>query len=276
MEVKKMKDRAIEIGSEADTDLQGYSQMREYLQHIILRELFELDVLEDIVFHGGTALHFIYDLNRYSEDLDFHTQKINRDWKLQPVLKKLQKNLQLQGYSFAFTEPSAKNVKSSFLKFEDILYESGISNHKSEKLNIKIEIDINPPAGFQTKSSSINQFFPYIVHHHDLPSFFAGKLHAILQRAWTKGRDYYDLWFYITRLSSLKPNFNYLHNALTQTGYEGEKITPNNWKKLTAQRVKEAQWDKVQDDVAPFLTHPADLKAFRKEMLLKELEPQKN
>jgi hypothetical protein len=79
------------------------------------------------------------------------------------------------------------------------------------------------------------------------------------------------LWFYITRSSSIKPNFNYLQNALAQTGYNGEKITPKNWKKQTARRVKETDWDKVRNDVAPFLPHPADLKAFRKEMLLKKL-----
>ncbi len=266
-----MKDRAIEIGRKAETGPLGYNRIREYLQHIIMRELFELDVLEDLIFHGGTALHFIYDLNRYSEDLDFHTKNIIPDWKLQPVLKKLQKNLDYQGYSLTFTTPSPKNVQSSFLKIDDILYESGISNQKTEKLNIKIEIDINPPAGFTSETSPVNQFFPYIVQHHDRPSFLAGKLHAILQRTWTKGRDYYDLWFYITRSSSIEPNFNYLQNALAQTGYSGKKITAGNWKMQIARRVKEADWDKIRNDVTPFLPHPADLKAFRKEMLLEKL-----
>jgi hypothetical protein len=50
-----------------------------------------------------------------------------------------------------------------------------------------------------------------------------------------------------------------------------KKITAGNWKMQIARRVKEVDWDKVRNDVTPFLPHPADLKAFRKEMLLEKL-----
>jgi len=31
------------------------------------------------------------------------------------------------------------------------------------------------------------------LHHHDRASLLAGKLHAVLQRPYTKGRDFFDL-----------------------------------------------------------------------------------
>jgi len=45
--------------------------VREYLQALIMRSLYESQAFRSIVFMGGTALRFLYNLPRYSEDLDF-------------------------------------------------------------------------------------------------------------------------------------------------------------------------------------------------------------
>lgn len=266
-----MKEQALEVARGADTDLQSLNRLREYLQHVLLRELFDRDGLEDLVFHGGTALRFLHGLERFSEDLDFHTEQPNSDWSLEPRLESLEKEITYQGYDFDYTEPTQAPVKSSFLTFEGLMYEADLSDHENEKLRIKLEIDPNPPDGFTVETTSINEFFPYVVHHHDRPSFLAGKLHAILQRDWTKGRDYYDLWFYLTRWENVDPNIPYLRNALDQTEYEGEPITDDNWKNLTARRIQDLEWEDVRSDIEPFLLRQSDLQAFRKELLLKEL-----
>ncbi|MEA4906917.1 MAG: nucleotidyl transferase AbiEii/AbiGii toxin family protein [Anaerolineaceae bacterium] len=39
----------------------------------------------------------------------------------------------------------------------------------------------------------VRRFVPLHLQHHDRTSLLAGKLHAILQREYTKGRDLYDL-----------------------------------------------------------------------------------
>lgn len=267
-----MKDRALEIARSADTELEALNKVREYLQHVIMRELFERDTLEKLVFHGGTALRFIHDFERFSEDLDFHTKGPNKNWALEPKLEDLQKQINYQGYDFEYTEPSGVAVRSTFLKFERLLYEAGLSEHEDEKLQVKLEVDTNPPEGFDTETNSINEHFPYVVHHHDRPSFMAGKLHALLQRDWTKGRDFYDLWFYLTRWNNVAPNIPYLHNALVQTGYEGQDVTEENWKERTARVVENVNWEEVRSDVEPFLLRQSHLKAFRKEVLLSELK----
>ena len=267
-----MKDRALEIAKSANTDLEKRNQLREYLQHVILRELFELDLLEELVFHGGTALRLIHGLERFSEDLDFHVQSRSVEFVMTKWINKLNNQLHYQGYQSECTSPGEGNVQTTSVKIAGLLYEAGVSRHEGEKLRIKLEVDTNPPAGFGTDTSHIDHFFPYVVHHHDPPSFLAGKVHALFQREWTKGRDYYDLIFYLKRWKEIEPNFQYLNNALEQTGYGGEKITAENWRSETAHRVEDADWSAIQADLEPFVMRRSDLKAFRREFLLQALE----
>ena len=59
------------------------------------------------------------------------------------------------------------------------------------------------------------------LHHHDRASLLAGKLHAVLQRPFLKGRDLYDLIWYLSDKDWPDPNLVLLNNALNQTGWTG-------------------------------------------------------
>lgn len=267
-----MREKALQIANQEEIEQNKLNYLREYLQQVILREMFEMDWLDELVFHGGTALRIIHDLNRFSEDLDFHLIKPDRAYSGRSKLNELQRRLKLNGYQIELTFPSGGNVRNAMVKFAGgLLYEAGISPHENQKLNIKLEIDTNPPFGFVTDTTLVNQYFPLALTHHDLKTFLAGKCHAILQREWTKGRDFYDLLFYLTRWRGLTPNLEYLNNALKQTGYKGSGIEENDWKELILERVEEIQWSSVEEDVEPFLLDRADLKAFKKKFLVEEL-----
>lgn len=266
-----MKDRAISIVEKEKNPEQARNKLREYLQHVILRELFEQNVLDNIVFHGGTALRILYDLRRFSEDLDFHTGE-NAKFDLKDAVKKIKKHLPMQGYRLNFKEDYEGTVQSAFINFDGILYEASLTRQREEKLRVKIEVDTSPPDGFETDSSLVNKYFPFGITHHDRQSFLAGKLHAVLQRTYTKGRDYYDLWFYLSRWENLTPNFVYLNNALKQTDYSGPALNPNNWKEITSRKIEEVEWDYVISDVEPFLQNQNDLKVFTRETLLESLQ----
>jgi hypothetical protein len=58
----------------------------------------------------------------------------------------------------------------------------------------------------------------FSVDHHDLPSLFGGKIHALLFRPYVKGRDFYDLMFFLARKTPF--NFELLCNASCQTNPE--------------------------------------------------------
>ncbi|MFQ5930726.1 MAG: nucleotidyl transferase AbiEii/AbiGii toxin family protein [Acidobacteriota bacterium] len=267
-----MKDQAIEVAKTETTDHARRNRLREYLQHALLRQLFERDLLEDLIFHGGTALRVIHGLARFSEDLDFHLSRPDQKYSAGAYLDDLRKDLQRSGYRVVLKPRLEGNVQSCMFGFERLLYECDLSPHENQKLNIRLEIDVNPPQGFRFERALINTYFPFVVLHHDKPSFMAGKLHAILQRRFPKGRDFYDVLFYLGRWKAVSPNIPYLNNALKQTGYRGNAVAEHNWKKVTALRVRAVDWVQIQKDIEPFLLRPEDLKAFRKEFLLQLLE----
>lgn len=266
-----MKEKALQVASQQENEQQKTNHLREYLQHLILREMFELDWLSEMVFHGGTALRILHDLNRFSEDLDFHLGHPVKNYPLHQKLDKLKARLELNGYKVQIGPSSEGNVKNPIIKFAGgLLHEAGITPHENQKLNIKIEIDTNPPMGFNTDKTLVNDYFPLALNHHDKPSFIAGKCHAVLQREWTKGRDLFDLLFYLNRWEGIEPNFTYLNNALKQTGSKA-KITQENWKEKLLSKVKEISWSTVEEDVRPFLLNEKDLAIFSKDFLIEEL-----
>jgi hypothetical protein len=53
----------------------------------------------------------------------------------------------------------------------------------------------------------------------------AGKLHAMLSRPWLKGRDLFDLVWYLADRNWPAPNPVLLNNALKQTGWDGPLLT---------------------------------------------------
>jgi hypothetical protein len=101
-----------------------------------------------------------------------------------------------------------------------------------------------------------------------LQTFLAGKIHALLQRPYIKGRDYYDLIFILSRWPDTTPNISYLQNALNQTHYQGEKITLNNWRNIFIKIGQNTDWNAVIRDAEPFLESKADHQLLTLENLL--------
>ncbi|MBT6948101.1 MAG: hypothetical protein HN995_13025, partial [Candidatus Marinimicrobia bacterium] len=122
-----MRSEAIRIAGEARSPTIAYLALREYLQHVILRALFEQKDLPNLIFHGGTALRIIHGLNRFSEDLDFHLKTINDQYNFTRVISKLRSNLARQGYLISDSGVKEKTVRSTFIKFEGLLFECGLT-----------------------------------------------------------------------------------------------------------------------------------------------------
>jgi len=62
------------------------------------------------------------------------------------------------------------------------------------------------------------------LRHHDLASLLASKLQAIFNRPYVKGRDWYDLWWYLEEAEWPPPNFAYLNSNLTNMPLSDRKI----------------------------------------------------
>lgn len=268
-----MKDQALAIAESATDTQSGINFLREYLQHVILRELFELNLQRQLIFHGGTALRIIHNLNRFSEDLDFHTHSGREQLAYDKLFTRLLKRLKLHGYNVRIKVRLDQTVKLVLLYFHDLLNESGLSSQVAENLNIKIAIDTNPPAGFQTQQKLINIYFPFALEYHDQETFLAGKLHAILKRPFTKGRDFYDLMFYLSRWPENEPNFIYLNNALDQSGWQDQIINQDNWRAVVLNFMTDVNFKQIRQDLEPFIENTTDLKLIKLstfQQLLKE------
>lgn len=103
--------------------------------------------------------------------------------------------------------------------------------------------------------------------HYDRPSLLAGKLHAVLTRPYTKGRDLYDLVWYLSDRSWPQPNLELLNAALWQTKWQGPKLTNKNWQKTLFSHLSEINWPRAIEDVRPFLEREQDVDLLSKENL---------
>lgn len=265
-----MKDIALQITGEAKD--QKRHTLREYLQNYILFLMQKIGMSISLYFVGGTALRFLYRIRRYSEDMDFSAGK---DWissDLSGFAKKISNHLEKAGYSFTVKLTQVKKVQKIKIGFVGLLHEAGLTHRKEQKLNIHIDIDLNPPGGWTGQKTIVDVHLPVVLQHYDLPSLFAGKLHALLMRSYTKGRDVYDLFWYRTKHRELRPNFLLLNNALGQTRGDFVKISEENWLKISARRIRELDWKSVENDVLPFLEFRDDFSSFTQENLSMLLE----
>lgn len=262
-----MKDYLLKLASGQEGRNSKLNLMREYLQAYVLRIMHDAGVFRSTAFVGGTALRFLYGLPRFSEDLDFFSSA-------PPVvdfaglMKKIKEELMASGYTVAVSYNGRKVVQSAFVKFSGVLFEAGISPFKEQNLSIKIELDTNPPAGAVLRTEIVNKYFPIAFLSYDRASLFAGKVHALLSREYTKGRDFYDLGWYLSKWKDISPNIPFLDNALRQTKWNGAMPAEGSWRDFLREAVKPVDWKKVVEDVRAFLENPSDVDIFTKENVL--------
>ena len=262
-----MKDYVLELVAERTGFNSKLNIMREYLQAYILRIMHDEGMFRSTAFLGGTALRFLYKLPRFSEDLDFSTTDDNQ-FTFVDLIRNIKQELQLAGYDISIAYNDKKTVQYAMVKFEKLMYEAGISTRKEQKFSIKIEIDTHPPQGAILKTDIINIYFPIAFLSYDISSLFAGKIHALLSRKYTKGRDFFDLGWYLSRWKNISPNITMLQNSLKQTGWQGEIPSEKTWRSFLYNIVEGTDWHKVKQDVENFLENPSDLNIFNKKNLL--------
>jgi len=184
--------------------------LREILQEIALVGLWRRKFFEHAAFYGGTALRIFYNLDRFSEDLDFTLFSPNPNWSWAPYSDALQKELNAFGFDVTFVEKK-KNlqtaVQSAFLKTPTVqeMLKIGVHSsmlkgvHPETVIRIKVEIDTDPALSYGHEPKFLEQPVAVAIKCVTQEYLFAGKMHAALFRAWkgrVKGRDWYDMvWF---------------------------------------------------------------------------------
>ena len=266
-----MKDYLRELVNKSSNPVEGTNFTREYLQARILSGLQSAGAMIPLAFHGGTALRFLYSHGRFSEDLDFALEGNKDNYHFREYLHSIESTFTKENYKINIRVQDLKIVNSAFIRFPGLLYELGLSSQPNEVIAVKIEVDTNPPAGAVLETSVIRKFVVLQLHHHDKASLLSGKIHAILQRPYLKGRDIYDLFWYLSDPNWSEPNLVLLNNALEQTNWDGGEINMENWKQFVFERIQPLNWSVILADVRPFVEPGFDLELLTRENLEKTL-----
>jgi len=243
---------------------QARNRVREYLQALILAALQRAGAFVALAFQGGTALRFLYGIPRYSEDLDFALERPGDDFR--NWLARVEADLRRGTLPAELARVhDHKAVKSAFVRFPGLLYDLGLSARPTELLAVRVEVDTRPPAGARLETSVVRRHVALRVQHHDRASLLAGKLHAVLCRPYPKGRDWYDLAWYLADPTWPEPNLALLDDALRQTG--ARPVTATNWRTAVRRRIDALDWGALQRDVRPFLERAEDAELVTPETL---------
>ncbi len=253
--------------------------IKEIVQEIVLSGLARGGFFKEAAFYGGTALRIFYGLDRFSEDLDFSLVSANPDFSLEKYLPFVENETKALGLNFSLSiKEKSKDtaIKSAFLKGntkEHILtfYQNAKEAdfiQENKTIRIKFEVDVNPPSGatYETKFGLLP--YPYQVKLYDMPSLFAGKIHACLCRDWknrVKGRDFYDYVFFLSM--GARVNLNNLKAKLIESKYVDESydLSLENVKKLLLKRFEQIDFKQAKEDVLPFIRDKSKLELWSKE-----------
>lgn len=242
--------------------------LKEYIQYLVLSLIYNHSEFKKLVFKGGSCLRICYNLPRLSEDLDFDYGKRQFPGGLLPGLEKYL-SYDIRSKYFPSLETKIQSTVRLYLKFP-LLYKLGLSEKpESDKLYVKIETEDAILSEADFALTPVSRFgFNFMAYHYDLPTLMAGKIHAVLNRLWfkgkkqeidIKGRDFYDLyWFWQNKV---KPNWRSLKKITT---VKNEKELKN----ILIERIRKTVTpQKLNYDLKNFLPNPGFVSDFSKNYL---------
>lgn len=241
------------------TEQQKRNAIFEVNQQVILAGLYNGGFFDVAAFYGGTCLRIFHGLQRFSEDMDFSLlapdDKLNFTKYFQPIIDEFA----IVGREVEIKKKDKKSfgkVESAFLKDNTDVYDVSFQTDKSIK--IKIEVDTQPPLNFRTEQKLLLQPHSFMTRCFSLPDLFAGKMHALVYRAWknrVKGRDWYDFEWYVRHNVPL----GFMHLAERALQFNNEVIERDAFIAQLKARLASANMNQVKSDVLPFVKNPKEL-----------------
>ncbi|MBE7497613.1 MAG: nucleotidyl transferase AbiEii/AbiGii toxin family protein [Verrucomicrobiaceae bacterium] len=265
-----------------NTPQEWENALREIVQELALLGLWRAKFFEHAAFYGGTALRIFHGLPRFSEDMDFSLLKPDADFDFAPYLEAVRAELSALGFTFEVDRKPKQvttAVDSAFIKGStrinllEIGAPAGLSSRfpPTQRLKIKLEVDTDPPAGAHDEVRTLLIPIPFQVRLYELPSLFAGKLHATLCRNWKtriKGRDFFDFIWYLGK--HVPCQLAHLQKRMEQTGHwnPNTMLDEAALKERLTQRFNEVDFAQARDDVRPFVRDADALALWSREFFL--------
>lgn len=231
----------------------------EVNQQIILAGLYQGGFFDHAAFYGGTCLRIFHGMQRFSEDMDFSLLRHEENFDFTKFFQPIIDVFDIVGRNVEITQKDKKSfgkVESAFLKDNTDVYNISFKTEKSIK--IKIEVDTEPPLLFETEQKLLIQPYSFMTRCFTLPCLFAGKMHALVFRAWknrVKGRDWYDFEWYVRNRVQL--DFKHLQERIRQ--FNGMTVSQDEFMLMLKERLANASINQAKQDVMPFLRNPKEL-----------------
>lgn len=222
--------------------------LREYLQHKILQIIFDQrEYANHLCFLGGTCLRIVHGNTRFSEDIDLDNFGLT-ERSFQAISETIKKELQREGYEIEM-KTVYKGAFHCYIRFPGLLFKEGLAGHKEQK--ILIQLDTEPQHfAFEPEKYILNKFDVFTeIQVTPLSLLLAQKFYTIINRKRSKGRDFYDVVFLLSR--QVKPNYAYLDLKL---GID----KPKPLKERVLDVCSKLNMKQMADDVAPFLFNTTD------------------
>ena len=226
---------------------------QEVCQKIALAGLHRGGFFDHAAFYGGTCLRMFYGLPRFSEDMDFSLTQKRDDIHLENYFDAIREEFNLAGFDITITKKEKKafgKVESAFLKENTEAYDIKFQTKKTVK--VKIELDTDPPLLFNTEQKLLMQPYSFMVRCFTLPDLYAGKMHALVYRAWqrrVKGRDWFDFEWYVR--NGVPLSFRHLQERIRE--FNGEIVSPEEFMAKLRKKIVETDIENVKQDVIPYI-----------------------
>nr|WP_287904415.1 nucleotidyl transferase AbiEii/AbiGii toxin family protein [Prevotella sp.] len=246
-------------GYDITTEQQKRNAIFEVNQQVILAGLYNGGFFNEAAFYGGTCLRIFHGLQRFSEDMDFSLLAPNENFDFTQYFQPIIDQFALVGREVEIRKKDKKNfgkVESAFLKDNTDVYDITFQTEKSVK--IKIEVDTQPPLKFKTEQKLLLLPQSFMTRCFTLPTLFAGKMHALVYRAWknrVKGRDWYDFEWYVRH--NIPLDFTHLSERALQ--FNQEELDKETFLHKLNERLAAADINQVKADVLPFVRNPKEL-----------------
>jgi predicted nucleotidyltransferase component of viral defense system len=184
--------------------------LREYLQCKILEIIFDGPYANRFCFLGGTCLRLVHNNSRFSEDLDFDNFQIT-EAEFDEASNLIRTGLEQQGFDVEMKQ-IIRGAYHCYIRFPGLLFQQGLSGYREEK--ILIQLDTEPQHfSFEPERFVLNRFdVTTQILTTPLDILLAQKFTALCRRKKSKGRDFFDIVFLLSR--SVKPNYAFLEMKL--------------------------------------------------------------
>jgi len=170
---------------------------REYWQLLFLQKLYDVSGAETIFFKGGTAIRFLLNSFRFSEDLDF-TSTSQKGIVEKILLSTFQFFKQNTSFPLDFKKERVfEEFEEESLRYRFLF----LPKNSAQKISIRIDVSFRETP--RTKETTAVVPFDYpispypLVVHLQPKEILAEKIRALFVRG--KPRDLFDIWYLLTK-----------------------------------------------------------------------------